>query len=307
MLSLINKEKPLKLKPAITRCGESQLEQAISIHIHSILMLMTESASQSGARDLRDSTPCPLLFFFPTFSPQLVRVSVWQFAGRAARGSLGRIAMVTHSKFEPYYAMSIRPFPPDAGPGLPPHRFKTFCSSLQLQLVQGAVHKLQQSGFYWGTLSGKEANGLLGSQPTGTFLVRDSSDHHHFFTLSVKTASGTKNLRIQCDNCSFFLQTDPKTPAQAVPKFDCVLKLVHHYMPSSKAGAGVPSDGSGSYYIYSGGEKVPLELRRPLSCCMSSLQHLCRKTVNGHLDASSKSDQLPDPLRDFLQEYDAPI
>ncbi|KAL4658183.1 suppressor of cytokine signaling 3-like [Arapaima gigas] len=203
-------------------------------------------------------------------------------------------------KFDP--AMSSSPF--DTNMRLPSHHYKTFSSRLQYQLILTAVRKLQESGFYWGAISGKEANSLLGPESAGTFLVRDSSDRRHFFTLSVKTASGPKNLRIQCDGATFFLQSDPKS-SQAAPRFDCVLKLVHHYMPPKGSGnLGGPRT---AYFIHSGSEKVPLELLRPLSTNLSSLQHLCRKTVNGHLDISSKRDQLPHPLKEFLQEYDAPI
>lgn len=210
--------------------------------------------------------------------------------------------MVTHSKFDS--VMSSSPF--DASMRLP-HRYKTFSSKVQYQLVLTTVHKLQESGFYWGAISGKDANAMLASEATGTFLIRDSSDNRHFFTLSVKTASGTKNLRIQCDTGSFFLQTDSKS-MQAVPRFDCVLKLVHHYMPPGKCASPTGNTrGGNTYYIYSGGEKIPLELLKPFSSSMSTLQHLCRKTVNGHLDISSKRDQLPHPLKEFLQEYDAPI
>ncbi|XP_018588280.1 suppressor of cytokine signaling 3-like [Scleropages formosus] len=208
--------------------------------------------------------------------------------------------MVTHSKFDS--AMSSSPF--ETSMRLPPHHYKTFSSRLQYQLILSAVGKLQESGFYWGPMSGKEANSLLGPEPAGTFLVRDSSDRRHFFTLSVKTASGPKNLRIQCDGTTFFLQSDPKS-SQAAPRFDCVLKLVHHYMPPrGNVNGGGPRS---TYFIHSGSEKVPLELLRPLSTNLSSLQHLCRKTVNGHLDISGKRDQLPLPLKEFLQEYDAPI
>lgn len=204
--------------------------------------------------------------------------------------------MVTHSKFES--AMSSCTV--DANMRLAPQRFKTFSSKLQYQLVQGTVRKLQESGFYWASISGKEANSMLAPEPSGTFLIRDSSDNRHFFTLSVKTESGTKNLRVQCDNKSFFLQTDPKS-SQSVPRFDCVLKLVHHYMTAPRGNI------RSAYYIYSGGEKIPLQLLKPFFCTMSSLKHLCRKTVNGHLDISSQSDQLPQPLKDFLEAYDAPI
>lgn len=210
---------------------------------------------------------------------------------------VGNRAMVTHSKFD--NAMSSSLF--DSNMRLP-HHYKTFNSKNQYQMVLATLHKLQESGFYWGAITGKEANAMLEAEATGTFLIRDSSDNRHLFALSVKTESGTKNLRIQCDSSSFYLQTDPKN-IQSIPHFDCVLKLVHYYMSQSK---GNTHSGT-TYYIYSGGEKIPLELIKPLSCSLSTLQHLCRKTLNGHLDNSSRKEQLPHPLKEFLQEYDAPI
>lgn len=203
--------------------------------------------------------------------------------------------MVTYSKFDNAMSGSLL----ESNMRLP-HLYKTFSSKTQYQMVLATMRKLQESGFYWGTMTGKEANLMLASEATGTFLIRDSSDNQHLFALSIKTASGTKNLRILCDSASFYLQTDPKN-IQSAPHFDCVLKLVHFYMSQSKGNA------RSTYYIYSGVEKVPLELVKPLSFALSSLQHLCRKTVNGHLDISTRRDQLPHPLKEFLQEYDAPI
>ncbi|XDA81180.1 hypothetical protein R6Z07F_011154 [Ovis aries] len=235
--------------------------------------------------------------------------------------TLAPCAMVTHSKF-PAAGMS-RPL--DAS-----LRLKTFSSKSEYQLVVNAVRKLQESGFYWSTVTGGEANLLLSAEPAGTFLIRDSSDQRHFFTLSVKTQSGTKNLRIQCEGGSFSLQSDPRS-TQPVPRFDCVLKLVHHYMPAAGAPSFSPPPAEPSsspssevpeqppaqplpgspprraYYIYSGGEKIPLVLSRPLSSNVATLQHLCRKTVNGHLDSYEKVTQLPGPIREFLDQYDAPL
>lgn len=205
--------------------------------------------------------------------------------------------MVTHSKFDKAMSGGLL----DSNMLLP-QRYKTFASKQQYQMVLTTLHKLQESGFYLGAITGKEANAMLAAEATGTFLIRDSSDNRHLFALSVKTPSGTKNLRIQCDASSFYLQTDPKN-LHSVPQFDCVLKLVSYYVAQSK-GSG---RGGSAYYIYSGGEKIPLELVKPLACSLSTLQHLCRKTVNGFLDLSSKRDQLPHPLKEFLQEYDAPI
>ncbi|CAO2646243.1 Suppressor of cytokine signaling 3 [Lemmus lemmus] len=209
--------------------------------------------------------------------------------------------MVTHSKF-PAAGMS-RPLDTSL-------RLKTFSSKSEYQLVVNAVRKLQESGFYWSAVTGGEANLLLSAEPAGTFLIRDSSDQRHFFTLSVKTQSGTKNLRIQCEGGSFSLQSDPRS-TQPVPRFDCVLKLVHHYMPpvpeQPPAQALPGSTPKRAYYIYSGGEKIPLVLSRPLSSNVATLQHLCRKTVNGHLDSYEKVTQLPGPIREFLDQYDAPL
>ncbi|CAK6438575.1 unnamed protein product [Pipistrellus nathusii] len=212
--------------------------------------------------------------------------------------------MVTHSKCPAAAGMS-RPL--DAS-----LRLKTFSSKSEYQLVVNAVRKLQESGFYWSAVTGGEANLLLSAEPAGTFLIRDSSDRRHFFTLSVKTPSGTKNLRIQCEGGSFSLQSDPRS-TQPVPRFDCVLKLVHHYMPPPPGGAACPPPPAPgpparrAYYIYSGGEKIPLVLSRPLSSNVATLQHLCRKTVNGHLDSYEKVTQLPGPIREFLDQYDAPL
>ncbi|XP_045065651.1 suppressor of cytokine signaling 3-like [Coregonus clupeaformis] len=245
--------------------------------------------------------------------------------------------MVTHSRHDPP-AMSSVTHPEARGQesDVPSLRYKPFSSRGHYQQVLCAVRKLQESGFYWGAVGGREASALLRSQPPGTFLVRDSSDHHYFFTLSVQTSRGTKNLRIHSQGGSFYLQPDPcctHTP----PRFDCVLKLIGHYMGKEGGGGGGGGEaggggegeavagvrtgggmaaaagetvGTGSLYlIHSGGEKVPLELSRPLPSSLSSLQHLCRRTLNGHPGGPDppNTHQLPHTLRDFLAEYDAPI
>nr|XP_057924327.1 suppressor of cytokine signaling 3b [Doryrhamphus excisus]XP_057924329.1 suppressor of cytokine signaling 3b [Doryrhamphus excisus]XP_057924330.1 suppressor of cytokine signaling 3b [Doryrhamphus excisus] len=186
-----------------------------------------------------------------------------------------------------------------------PHHFKPFSSHAHYQQVMRALGKLQESGFYWGAVGGREASSLLRSEPPGTFLIRDSSDHHHFFTLSVQTSRGTKNLRIHSEAGGFFLQPDSQC-TQRPPQFDCVLKLIAHYM--GKGPDGGELKGRGVYLIHTGGERIPLEMRRPLLNSLSSLQHMCRRTLNNQgLGGSQQVQQLPHTLRDFLEEYDAPI
>uniref|UniRef100_H3CGU9 Suppressor of cytokine signaling 3b n=1 Tax=Tetraodon nigroviridis TaxID=99883 RepID=H3CGU9_TETNG len=190
------------------------------------------------------------------------------------------------------------------GSNFTPHHFKPFSSHEHYHQVMRALRKLQESGFYWGAMGGREASSMLRSEPPGTFLIRDSSDHHHFFTLSVQTARGTKNLRIHSEGGGFFLQPDPQN-AHQLPHFDCVLKLVAHYMGR---GPEAEMKGPGVYLIHTGGERIPLELRRPLLTSLSSLQHLCRTTLNHRgLRRSEQAEQLPHAIRDYLEEYDAPI
>ncbi|XP_073941042.1 LOW QUALITY PROTEIN: suppressor of cytokine signaling 3 [Takifugu rubripes] len=206
------------------------------------------------------------------------------------------------------------------GSNFTPHHFKPFSSNEHYQQVMRALRKLQESGFYWGAMGGREASSTLRSEPPGTFLIRDSSDHHHFFTLSVQTARGTKNLRIHSEGGGFFLQPDPQN-AHELPQFDCVLKLIAHYMgkgseAGGRGGAGACGGDPGGaemkarsvYLIHTGGERIPLELRRPLLTSLSSLQHLCRTTLNNRgLGRSEQSEQLPHTIKDYLEEYDAPI
>lgn len=200
-----------------------------------------------------------------------------------------------------------------------PHHYKPFSSHEHYQQVMRALRKLQESGFYWGAVGGREACSLLRSEPPGTFLIRDSSDHHYFFTLSVQTVRGTKNLRIHSEMGGFFLQPDPQN-TQEPPQFDCVLKLIAHYMgkgpDGGRTGEGASGSNSGDakmkgcnvYLIHTSGEKIPLELRRPLLTSLSTLQHMCRRTLNSRgLVGSDRTEQLPHTLRDFLEEYDAPI
>ncbi|KAM4526394.1 suppressor of cytokine signaling 3b isoform 1-T3 [Fundulus diaphanus] len=194
--------------------------------------------------------------------------------------------------------------------------YKPFSSHEHYQQVMRAHRKLQESGFYWGAIGGREANYLLRSEPPGTFLIRDSSDRHHFFTLSVRTTRGTKNLRIHSEEGGFFMEPDPQN-TEELPQFDCVLKLVSHYMGKRSdtertgdgaCGGNAVEKGHTVYLIHAGEEKIPLELLKPLISSISSLQHMCRRTLNkAGLGELEQAEQLPQTLRDFMQKYDAPI
>uniref|UniRef100_H9GQS4 Uncharacterized protein n=1 Tax=Anolis carolinensis TaxID=28377 RepID=H9GQS4_ANOCA len=154
-----------------------------------------------------------------------------------------------------------------SGAATPSYHFKSFCG--EFERVESALERLEASGYYWGSLSGAEAKRLLTSQLPGVFLVRDSSDHHHLFTLSVRTTTGITNLRIQQQGSAFHLEALPG--AGHPPAFCCVVQLVEHY----------------------------LCLGAPLRCKVPTLQELCRRavrtSVQGRGDLRARLQGLPVP------------
>ncbi|XP_034992546.2 suppressor of cytokine signaling 3 [Zootoca vivipara] len=175
------------------------------------------------------------------------------------------------------------------GTGTTSYHFKSFCG--EFERVESALERLEASGFYWGSLSGAEAKRLLTSQPPGVFLVRDSSDHHHLFTLSVRTNTGITNLRIQQQGSAFHLEALPG--AGHPPAFHCVVRLVEHYLCLGAV------EGGPCYLEREGQPPVPLALAHPLCCKVPTLQELSRRAVRasmrGRGDARAQLQRLPVP------------
>ncbi|KAM4703065.1 suppressor of cytokine signaling 3-like [Rhinophrynus dorsalis] len=161
------------------------------------------------------------------------------------------------------------------------YHYKSFCGDYEQ--VETALERLEASGYYWSTLSGTEAKKLLADHPIGSFLIRDSSDHHHLFTLSLRTSAGITNLRIKLDGPSFYLETVAGT--ESPPTFPCVVKLVEHYMRLTATGE---SD-SNMCYIEGNDQPVPLRLTQPLNCKVVSLQYLCKRTVVANMPSEASS------------------
>ncbi|XP_032823113.2 uncharacterized protein LOC116949664 [Petromyzon marinus] len=122
-------------------------------------------------------------------------------------------------------------------------RLRSFTSAQELLAVQRTVAALAESGFYWGSVAGPEARRLLASQPVGTFLVRDSTDPRHLFSLTLRTRLGATSVRVQLHAGRFRLECSQRR--DALPGFDCVLKLLEHYVrPAGPLGAD-PNNGGG--------------------------------------------------------------
>lgn len=54
-----------------------------------------------------------------------------------------------------------------------------------------------QCGWYWGPISSEYAEKQLINEPNGSFLVRDSSDDHYIFSLTVKLSGCIRHVRIE--------------------------------------------------------------------------------------------------------------
>jgi len=175
-----------------------------------------------------------------------------------------------------------------------PTRLCAFSSATQLLAVQRSLVALNESGFYWGAMDGADAQRRLRDEPVGTFLVRDSSDRRHVFSLSLRTACGPTSVRIQLRDSDFQLDSDERQAG--APRFACVLDLLEFYARSG---------GGARCWIEPGKARASLLLTRPLRHpSVPSLQHLCRKTIHGCLRGHDPDSlKLPSKLQDFLREY----
>lgn len=174
--------------------------------------------------------------------------------------------------------------------------------------LEPVLKRLQQSGFYYGSITAIQAKALLQDQALGKFLVRDSSDTRHLFTITLVTSNGVTNIRIIFCKSFFSLDkndaftrqpiSNDSEKDQATPKFDCVVKLVFYYMLSSRMLFKKNGIATGHTLL----------LLSPLYKEVSSLQHLCRRTLHSQiLTATQESTAISNQLRCYLTAYPYPV
>lgn len=175
-----------------------------------------------------------------------------------------------------------------------------------------ALNTLYTSGWYHGAMTYKDAKRKLREADNGTFLIRDSSDANYLFSLSVKTPRGTTSVRIDYDQGKFSLDSDDAIKSNA-PSFDCVVRLITHYIELSKAEIDSNANkmkqrkGSGQFVWLepSGRKDTDATIKKPLRSDVPSLQHLCRCTINSQLKEQGKiiTLELPGKLKSYLMDY----
>lgn len=153
--------------------------------------------------------------------------------------------------------------------------FRTFRSHSDFRVITQTCTRLEDCGFYWGPMTVNEAHDKLKAEPTGTFLIRDSKQINRFFAISVQTATGPISVRVNFQAGCFSLDGSRES-------FDCLFKLVEHYLTSPK-------------------KLLVTPLRKDR---MRTLQELCRKSIVTTF-GSENLDRLPlNPvLKDYLKSF----
>ena len=202
----------------------------------------------------------------------------------------------------------------------------SFLPEWDAERLETVYSRLTQSGFYYGRLGLDAADQRLRHASVGTFLVRDSTDDRHLFSVSVQTCRGTTSIRLIYGAGLFRLDCSPEQE-HLMPTFDCALRLLVHYVrlcteppPPRRRLAGssschVTTTGSSYVFVESGGRRdTPVVLRRPLYRRVDRLVHLCRRAIHRALgrgpkrsdaDRASTVDrlQLIPSLKAYLKDY----
>ncbi|XP_078698321.1 suppressor of cytokine signaling 2-like [Branchiostoma floridae x Branchiostoma belcheri] len=170
-------------------------------------------------------------------------------------------------------------------------------SYFDLRRLANTIATLEDCGWYWGALTAGQSKAVLRTKEDGTFLVRDSENSAHLFSLSVKTPRGPTSVRIQyTEDGKFRLDSDKKSDT---PEFDCVVTLVDYYVKQSA------EENAQHFWLEPNGRReVPVKLSRPLRGKVSPLQHLCRTVIHKQTSEGELNKlPLPKPLKSFLTEY----
>jgi len=150
-----------------------------------------------------------------------------------------------------------------------------------------SIQKVKDHGWYWGPLSGESAERILAPEPDGSFVVRDSSDHHYIFSLTFKLNGFVRHVRIEHDQGNFSFGSFTKFKSTTIVDF--IENAVEHSR-------------SGRYLFFLHRRPVlgpmRVQLLHPVSRFkrVQSLQHLCRYVIVKHV-RKDHLNALPVPNR----------
>ncbi|KAK2916226.1 hypothetical protein QQF64_024703 [Cirrhinus molitorella] len=199
-------------------------------------------------------------------------------AHSSVEGNQGTEEPEARTEASPEVSQSQRPRPSQQPVAFQTH-FRPFNYARDFKTIAKTTSKLEESGFYWGPMTVEEAHQKLKKEPVGTFLIRDSRQSDVFYTLSYKTHDVPVSVRINFKNSKFSLTGSKQT-------FDCLFKLLEHYISSPKKGLTRPL------------RKEPVQ----------SLQQLCRTRII-QTCGGKDIDRIPvhPILKDFLHAFPHPL
>ncbi|EDO44866.1 predicted protein [Nematostella vectensis] len=170
-------------------------------------------------------------------------------------------------------------------------------------VVGPVLDTLRQSGFYWRGITKEQADIILRSCDMGAFIIRDSSSPNFLFTLSVRTVFGVTNIRIAMDRGRFSLESIDNENSEG-PSFKCVVHLIYYYVKNSRHSERHLEDN----YLRREPTKYKLYLGRPIYGAVSSLQHLCRRSINKQMRPNGVyALPIPAKLKIYISNYQYPI
>ena len=145
------------------------------------------------------------------------------------------------------------------------------------------IRRLRMCGWYWGDISSEQAKEILKRSQNGSFILRDSSDACHLFTLSLKANNIIVSVRVAFSRGLFKLDSWNQEDS---PSFNSVVDMIEYYL----------EDESHEFYVElpNIGE-FPVCLKYPIWKEVPELQHMCRTTVVKYCRTSEKLSLLPLP------------
>ncbi|XP_078392480.1 suppressor of cytokine signaling 1-like [Cetorhinus maximus] len=179
-------------------------------------------------------------------------------------------------------ANARRPEPPRFQPDQPTH-FRTFRNQ-EREIVDRTLRFLEESGFYWGPLPVDQAHAMLTAEPVGTFLIRDSTQANHLFSLSVRAEKGPVSMRILFDKEHFWFNN---------AHFDCIVKLLEYCVDSTQIKP------------FTFDCEVSVVFHKPLRRNpILKLQQLCRRNIISHHGVEGmRKLPLVSRLRRYIEEF----
>lgn len=158
------------------------------------------------------------------------------------------------------------------------------------------IRRLRMCGWYWGDITSNQANVVLRNAQNGSFILRDSTDACHLFTLSLKANNIVVSVRVAFSRGMFKLDSWNQEDS---PSFNSVVDMIEYYLSDEKHEFYVELPNVGEF---------PVCLKHPIWKSLPSLQHQCRYAIVKCCRTSQKLRLLPLPahlvryLLDFSPE-----